>query len=76
MLCENWENQNDFFYYSDYELFNNVVNVQSQLASAACKAQRAKFRFPREDPPVSEIIDTRSSVQKNARHSSDMVSVS
>ena len=40
------------------------MNVQSQLASAACKAQRAKFRFPREDPPVSEIIDTRSSDQK------------
>ena len=64
VLCEDWENQNDFFFYSDYELFNNVINVQSQLASAACKAQRAKFRFPREDPPESDIIDTRSDFQK------------
>ena len=34
------------------------------MASAASKAQRAKFRFPREDPPQSDIIDTRSDSQK------------
>ena len=42
---------------SDYELYNNVVNVQSHAAS---KAQRAKFRFPKDDPPESDIIDTHS----------------
>ena len=41
---------------SDYELYNNVVNVQSQLASAASKAQRAKFRFPKDDPPESDLV--------------------
>ena len=40
------------------------MNVQSQLASAASKAQRAKFRFPKDDPPESDIIDTRSPDQK------------
>ena len=34
------------------------------MASAASKAQRAKFRLPREDPPQSDIIDIRSDSQK------------
>ena len=63
-MYEEWENENDFSFYSDYELYNNEINVQSQLASASSKLQRSKFKFPREDPPQSDIVDLRSDSQK------------
>ena len=36
----------------------------SNLASAASKAQKAKFRFPQADPSENEIIDKRTAEQK------------
>ena len=38
--------------------------MQSQLASASSKLQRSKFKFPREDPPQSDIVDLRSDSEK------------
>ena len=64
MISELWDNEYDFHFMCDYQLYNNEVNAQSQLASAAVKAQRAKFRFPRSDPQESDIQDTRTSEQK------------
>ena len=64
MISELWDNEYDFHFMCDYQMYNNEVNAQSQLASAAVKAQRAKFRFPRSDPQESDIQDTRTSEQK------------
>ena len=64
VISELWDNEYDFHYMCDYQLYNNEVNAQSQLASAAVKAQRAKFHFPSSDPQESDIQDTRTSEQK------------
>ena len=39
------------------------ITAYSKLASAAKKAQQAKFRFPTRDPTDNVIIDTRSPEQ-------------
>ena len=49
---------------STFELFNNEVNSEINLASAATKAQRAKFKFPSSDPVEQEIVDNRTPEQK------------
>ena len=64
MISELWENEFDFHYISDYQLFSNEVNAHSQLASVAAKAQKAKFRFPSSDPQANEIQDNCTSEQK------------
>ena len=66
MISELWENEFDFHYFSDYQLFSNEVNSSAQLASAAAKAQKAKFKFPSSDPQENQVIDNRTSEQKMA----------
>ena len=43
---------------------DNTIETDANVASAAIKAQRAKFRFPKQDPQPNEIVDVRSDAQK------------
>ena len=64
VISELWEGEFDFHYFSDHELFSNEVTSHVHLASAASKAQKAKFCFPSSDPQANQMIDSRTSEQK------------
>ena len=65
MISELWEGEFDFHYFSDFELYSNdSVICNAQIASAASKAQQAKFKFPSSDPQANQVIDSRTSEQK------------
>ena len=66
MISEQWEGEFDFHYFGDHELFSSEVTSISNLASAASKAQKAKFRFPSSDPKENQVIDNRTPEQKMA----------
>ena len=54
MINEHWENEFDFHFFSDHELFDNSNEVTSnaQLASSASKAQKEfDFHFSDENEP-------------------------
>ena len=64
MITELWENEYDFSYLSDQYLYNSTLNAETNIATAAIKAQKAKFRFPSKDPQATNIVDRRSDKQK------------
>ena len=64
MITELWENEHDFSYLSDHYLYDNIVNSDINMATAAIRAQKAKFRFPKQDPQAPDIVDKRSDKQK------------
>ena len=56
MIYEHWENEFDFHFFSDHELFDNSNEVTSnaQLASSAVKAQKEfDFHFSDDNEPLS-----------------------
>ena len=57
VISELWEGEFDFHYFSDHELFINEITSHVHLASAASKAQKAKFWFPSSDPQANQVID-------------------
>ena len=57
VITEQWENQYDHY-------VHNTVNAESNIVTAAIKAQKAKFRFPKHDPSAPDIVDTRSDEEK------------
>jgi hypothetical protein len=65
VISEQWEGEFDFHYLSDHELYSEETSI-SNLASAASKAQKAKFRFPSSDPKENQVIDNRTPEQKMA----------
>lgn len=63
VITEQWENQDDFAYLSDHYV-HNTVNTESNMVTAAIKAQKAKFRVPKHDQSAPDIVDTRSDEEK------------
>ena len=65
MITELWENEYDFVYLSDHYLDSaSTLNAETNIATAAIRAQKAKFRFPSKDPQISDIVDKRTDSQK------------
>ena len=66
MISELWENEFDFHFFSDHELFDNSNEVTShaQLASAAVKAQKEfDFHFFGDHEPFSNSNEVTSNAQ-------------
>ena len=60
-LTEQWKDQNDSCYISEYECEQDCTDI---LACPVSPATKAKFKFPSKDPTENIIKDTRSDSEK------------